>query len=213
MVGKEKLKTILIWLGQKPKKNSKKHVYIYDYQDLTNYSKKNFELHPYYNAKGKLAGYATRKSLRNLNLISKAAHVFVFNKKGELFLQRRAPTKDLYPNLIAPSASGHVDINETSKQAAVRELKEELGVHQEPLFLGKIKCFTPQLKEFLDVFILITDSKITINKTEISEGFFIPFEEIYTKQRFSEYIPAMKKELRIFKTQIKKKINQLKKEE
>lgn len=210
MVDTSRLKPVLIWLNEKSKKNFKNHVLIFDAIDYENFKNNKVDLHPYYSSIGKLQGYATRKSLRKLNLISKASHIFVFNTKKELFLQRRASTKDLYPNLIAPSASGHVDINENPKKAAVRELEEELGIKEKPLFLGKMKCFTPQLKEFLEVFILITDAKININKEEISEGFFIPFLQIYEKQRFSEYIPAMQKELLIFKTKLIKKLNKTK---
>jgi len=200
------LKPILVWLNQKPKRDFKKHVLVFDSADFEAFKKKEIEIHPYYSKNGKLKGYATRKSLRKLNLVSKAAHIFVFNAKNELFLQRRAPTKDIYPNLIAPSASGHVDINETPKQAAMRELKEELGINGKTFFLGKIKCFTPEIKEFIDVFILITNAKIKINKNEISEGFFVPFSKVYGESLFSEYVPAMQKELLKFKPKIIKRL-------
>lgn len=206
MVAVFRLKPVFIWLSQKPKRNSKNHVLIYDLADLDAFNSNKVDIHAYYSKTGKLIGYATRKSLRKLNLVSKAAHVFVFNKKGELFMQRRAPTKDIYPNLIAPSASGHIDLNESPKEAAIRELKEELNITGQPNFLGKIKCFTNKLNEFLEVFIIITNASIEINKDEISEGFFIPFTKIYEKPLFLEYIPAMQKELLKFKPTIIKEL-------
>jgi len=206
MVAISSLTPVFIWLKQKPKKGSKKHVLIFDPIDLENFKKSEVGIHPYYSAKGKLVGYATRKSLRKLSLVSRASHIFVFNTNGELFLQRRASTKDVFPNLIAPSASGHVDLNETSRRAAIRELKEELGINKKPVFLGTVICFTSQLKEFIDVFILITDAQIKINKDEISEGFFVPFNQIYEKPLFLECIPAMQKELTKFKIKIIKQL-------
>lgn len=199
MANASSLTPIFVWLKQKPKNGSKKHILIYDQIDFDSFKENLIDVHPYYSIKEKLTGYATRKSLRKLNLVSKASHVFVLNTNGKLFLQRRAPTKDIFPNLIAPSASGHVDLNETPKEAAIRELKEELGITATPKFMGKIKCFTPQLKEFLYVYTLITNKSIKIDQNEISEGFFVPFLEIYKKPLFSECVPAMQKELIKFK--------------
>jgi len=202
MVNASRLSPVFVWLGKKPKKHFQNHVLLYDQNDLEAFFKNKADIHAYYSKTEKLIGYATRKSLRKLNLVSKAAHIFVFNTKGELFLQRRAPTKDVYPNLIAPSASGHVDLDETAQQTALRELKEELGINGKPIFLGKIKCFTPELKEFIDVFYLITKARIKINTDEISEGFYVPISKVYKNPLFSECIPAMKKELIKFKTKL-----------
>lgn len=199
-----RLKLVLFQLGQKPK--AKNHVLVFDSDDLKAFNEGKAGIHAYYSNAGKKLGYATRKSLRKLNLVSKAAHVFVFNDQGELFLQKRASSKDVYPGLIAPSASGHVDLNETPKGAAVRELQEELGIKENPVFLGKVKCFSPVLKEFLHVFMAITNQKITINKEEISEGFFKPFSQVCKNPNSLEYIPAMQKELLKFKAKIVKNL-------
>jgi isopentenyldiphosphate isomerase len=48
--------------------------------------------------------------------------------KGNVLLQHRSPTKDVYPNCWDNSAAGHVDAGETYEQAAYRELAEEIGV-------------------------------------------------------------------------------------
>jgi isopentenyldiphosphate isomerase len=202
MVDTSKLKPVFAWQNTKQMKNSRNQVMIYDPADWEAFTQGKNEIHAHYSNTGKLAGYATRKSLRKLNLVSRASHVFVFNNKGELFLQRRASTKDIYPNLLAPSASGHLDLNETSQQAAERELSEELGIEGKPKFLGKIKCFSPQLKEFLDVFALVTDSEIKINEKEISKGFFVPLSKVYVEPLFSQCIPAMQKELKTFKKKL-----------
>ncbi len=199
-----KFMPVKVWLKEKPMKDSTEHILIFDVEDWNAFLQNKVDLHPYYSSKGIVKGFATRKSLRKLNLISRAAHIFVLNSKGELFLQKRASTKDIFPNLIAPSASGHTDIGEIPQQTAQRELKEELEITGTPNFLGSIKCFTPQLKEFLDVFVLVTDELIKINEKEISEGYFVPLEEVYAKKIFSECVPAMQKELKKFKTKLKR---------
>jgi isopentenyldiphosphate isomerase len=46
----------------------------------------------------------------------------------EVLLQRRAPTKDVWPGRFDASAAGHVRFGETTAEAA-REIEEELGLH------------------------------------------------------------------------------------
>lgn len=55
-------------------------------------------------------------------------HVYVFNKKGEILIQQRTPRARARPNLLDPSAAGHIEPNETPLQSALTELREELGI-------------------------------------------------------------------------------------
>ena len=61
-------------------------------------------------------------------LLHRAVHVFAFNKRGELFLQKRSGLKDVHPGLWDSSAAGHLDAGEDYEAGAVREVEEELGV-------------------------------------------------------------------------------------
>jgi isopentenyldiphosphate isomerase len=57
-----------------------------------------------------------------------ASYVWVFDGKGRILLQRRAPHKDAWPGRWDASAAGHVEAGETAIEAARRELAEELGL-------------------------------------------------------------------------------------
>ena len=70
----------------------------------------------------------SRTEVHRQRLLHRAVHVLVFNKSGEVYLQKRAATKDTYPNRWTTSCSGHVDAGEDYDTAVVRELKEELGI-------------------------------------------------------------------------------------
>jgi 8-oxo-dGTP pyrophosphatase MutT (NUDIX family) len=63
------------------------------------------------------------------------AHVWFWkkNKDGvvEIILQKRGPIKRR-PGWLHISAAGHIDIDETPLQAAVRESKEEMGIIIDP---------------------------------------------------------------------------------
>lgn len=79
-------------------------------------------------------GQATRGEVHRQWLRHRAVHILVFNDKGEIFLQKRSRKKDLYPGCWDSSAAGHLDAGEDYAHAAVRELREEIGLRlTEPL--------------------------------------------------------------------------------
>lgn len=59
--------------------------------------------------------------------IRRASRVYVFNESGQLLVQQRS-IKVNKPLLLDQSAAGHVDEGETYKEAAKRELFEELKI-------------------------------------------------------------------------------------
>ncbi|MDX2227156.1 MAG: NUDIX domain-containing protein [Verrucomicrobiae bacterium] len=73
-------------------------------------------------------GQAPRQEVHAKKWHHRAIHVFVFNAKGEIFLQFRSRKKNNHPLTWDSSCSGHVDTGETYREAAVRELGEEIGI-------------------------------------------------------------------------------------
>ena len=73
-------------------------------------------------------GQETRREVHRLGLRHRAAHILVWNSRGEVFVQQRALTKDMSPGLWDTSAAGHLDTGEDYDACAVRELGEELGL-------------------------------------------------------------------------------------
>ena len=80
------------------------------------------------NEQDEVVGQALRREVHARGLWHRAVHVLVFNRKGEIFLQKRSLKKDNHPGVWDSSTSGHVDSGEDYDTAAVRELREEIGL-------------------------------------------------------------------------------------
>lgn len=61
------------------------------------------------------------------NLLHNEVAVFIINDKKQVLLQKRSANKRFNPNKWALCA-GHVDAGESLESAALRELKEEVGI-------------------------------------------------------------------------------------
>ena len=93
----------------------------------------------------------------------RTAHVWVTRQteKGtEILLQKRSMDKDSFPGLYDTSSAGHVPAGEEPKQSALRELKEELGIHADEKDLEYAGTFINRYeKEFRGV--LFRDDEVT----------------------------------------------------
>ncbi len=100
----------------------------FDPHPLKDLPQKSEEIFDVVDADDQVTGTATRAEVHARKLVHRAVHVFVFNKRGDMLLQKRSPLKDLCPGLWDSSVSGHLDSGEDYATAAVRELSEEMGI-------------------------------------------------------------------------------------
>ncbi|MBP9866406.1 MAG: NUDIX domain-containing protein, partial [Candidatus Omnitrophica bacterium] len=66
------------------------------------------------------------------------SHVYIFDSKGRLVLQKRAAGLEQSPGALQVSVSGHVASDETPELTATREGYEELGIQLDPARLKKV---------------------------------------------------------------------------
>ena len=57
-----------------------------------------------------------------------SVQVWIFTLEGEILLQKRATNKDTYPDLWDISVAGHLSAGDSPTEAALREIKEEIGL-------------------------------------------------------------------------------------
>jgi len=121
----------------------------------------------------------SRPDVHRLGLRHRAVHVLVFNKRGELFLQKRSMRKDCFPGTWDSSASGHLDCGEGYDACARRELREEIGLEWSgPLErLFKVDACPDTGQEFVWVYRCADEGPFTLHPDEIDTGgWFSPDE-------------------------------------
>ncbi|HCR70982.1 MAG TPA: hypothetical protein DIW23_06030, partial [Anaerolineae bacterium] len=75
-----------------------------------------------------LIGKETRKKVHEVGLWHRGVHVFLFDEDGNLLIQKRSADRASNPLRLDCSVSEHVQSGESYQQAAIRGLKEEMGV-------------------------------------------------------------------------------------
>jgi len=123
-------------------------------------------------ANDRVIGCATRAEVHRTERVHRAVHMLLLNHEGNLFLQKRSASKDMYPNHWDSSAAGHVDSGEDYLQCAVRELEEELGVAMPPSAFTEFWRQEPgQLNGFerQRFYAVVTDQAITPCPHEIAD--------------------------------------------
>src|SRR5437762_3867127 len=81
----------------------------------------------------KVVGAARRREMRAKRLPHRSTYILVFNSQGELYVQKRTTTKDVFPGYYDPATGGVVLAGESYEESAKRELAEVLGIHDVPL--------------------------------------------------------------------------------
>ena len=136
------------------------------------------------NERDEVIGRETRREVHRTGLKHRAVHVFVFNSRGEVFLQKRSLTKDSSPGLWDSSASGHLDCGEDYDACAVRELREEIGLKlsESPRRVFKVEACRETGQEFVWLYRSASEGPFTLNPEEIERGGW------FTAQRVTEWI-------------------------
>ena len=129
---------------------------------------------------GNPAGVAPRsKCHEDKSLIQMVVHIEIFNDRGDIFLQKRSDSKDLYPGLWDTAVGGHVGAGEIPEEAVLREAEEELGIKPASLdFLFKYIHENTTETEVAMLYTTIYNGPFKIDNDEVVDGRFFSIEEI-----------------------------------
>jgi isopentenyl-diphosphate delta-isomerase type 1 len=146
------------------------------------------------NERDEVIGRNTRSEVHRLGLMHRAVHVLVFNRQGQVFLQKRSRHKDRHPSTWDSSASGHVDAGEDYDACARRELREEIGLalSAPPARRFKIAAGPETDQEHVWVYQCEAEGPFTLHPQEIEEGRWLEPTELerWIANRPQEFAPA-----------------------
>lgn len=129
-------------------------------------------------------GTAPRSEVHAKGLYHRGVNIFIVNKAGHVFVQKRSMTKDTCPGMW-DCIGEHLKPGETYDQAAQRGLQEELDLVEvklerlrEPKHLhfryedGKVE------NEFDPLYLVEAEGPFTLDPEEVEDGKFLPVQEI-----------------------------------
>jgi len=130
---------------------------------------------------GEFNGKTELKSkAHQLGLYHATVHIWLYTVNGQILLQKRVDYKDTFPGLWDISVAGHIETGELKKNAAIREIREELGlsVSKDQLEFIKIHVAHKQPKtnlfdnEFNNIYLSILDypiNNLRLQKDEVAD--------------------------------------------
>ena len=149
-------------------------------------------------------GNVTGKALRRIchdgksMLLHPVVHLHLYNTKGDLFLQKRAYTKNIQPGKWDTSVGGHVGLLESIETALLREVKEELGLSGfTPHFLARYIWQSSRERELINSYSTISDDIPEINKSEIEEGMYWSITDIKMNLGKNIFTPNFEHEFKL----------------
>ncbi|MBP6858215.1 MAG: NUDIX domain-containing protein [Candidatus Pacebacteria bacterium] len=119
----------------------------------------------------------------------RTVHVWFLNSKGQLLLQRRSKNKETSPGKWDISAAGHISADQSSIEAAQREVFEEIGVKidiSELIYIDTVisdktaKQGAHIDREFNDIYLVKRDlilSELKLQESEVDEVKYVDIKD------------------------------------
>ena len=148
-------------------------------------------------------------------------HIWCYQPGGQILLQKRGASKDTFPGLWDVSVAGHIGAGEAPTIAALRELKEEIGLEIREEELEGIGIFQEEHmhpngiidREFHHCYLLkLTPPlpQLKLQAEEVSDLKWMPYlrfaEEAWGLARSDRYVPHQSKYYASVLRAIKKRI-------
>ncbi|MFC1629718.1 NUDIX domain-containing protein [Patescibacteria group bacterium] len=129
--------------------------------------KKDKELLDVVDENDNIIGQDIKKNKFEKGLISRNVAIFILDNNKKLLIVKRSPHKKSFPNRYDLAACGNVKAGESYEEAAKREVKEELNIECDLIFLGKIfnqlKEKNIEIKYFTGIFLGYFSGGVELN--------------------------------------------------
>ncbi|MGC4112711.1 MAG: NUDIX domain-containing protein [Nocardioides sp.] len=131
-----------------------------------------------YDDGGRPDGSAPRSVMRAQNLRHGATGILVRDPYGRIYVHRRTPIKDVYPEYWDFTAGGVLLDGEDPLEGARRELAEELGVDSELEPLGEADYADDHTRYHAFRYVTTWDGEITLQPEEVAYGAWLSPERL-----------------------------------
>jgi isopentenyldiphosphate isomerase len=139
---------------------------------------------------GNVLRLVPRRKMRAEQLCHRSVFIAVMSEKGDLLVHKRAETKDIWPGWWDVAVGGVVSPGETWADAAVRELREELGIEGVGLELLGIGAYRdPDVQLVAATFLCRTEGPFTFADGEITEAHWVSQAEIPVWLQGKQFLP------------------------
>lgn len=137
----------------------------------------------------------SRETIHSEGLWHGTVHVWIVTSRHDILLQKRAKGKQTHPGLWDMACAGHISSGETSLEAALKEVSEELGIELSPgeltfLFTEKSERIHHQGRyidrEFHDIYLVRKDiplSSFSLQASEVEALRYMSLHEFSLKVR------------------------------
>jgi len=141
------------------------------------------------NEANEVIGALPRAEMRKRRLPHRAVYILVFNQRHELFVQKRTDTKDIYPGYYDIAAGGVVLSGESWKQAAQRELWEEMGIQARLTPLFEFHHATSENDVWGMAYMCLHEGPFVLQQEEVAGGEFMPIKDILALAQRHPFTP------------------------
>lgn len=140
--------------------------------------------------RNQVIGVAPRREMRAGNLPHRSTYILVFNTRGQVYVQKRTMSKDIFPDHYDPATGGVVLAGESYEAGAERELEEEMGIRQVPLTRVFDFYFSdPRSRVWGRVFTCTYDGPLTLQAEEVEHVELMTLDEILRRAEQEPFTP------------------------
>lgn len=131
------------------------------------------------NDQDEVVGQASRKEIHEQFLLHRGIEIWLYDDMNRLLIQQRSAKKKKHPLHWTRSVGGHVPAGMHPDDAALKELREELGLTLPLTFVRKELRKTKKSNRFRYVYVgKYNGEPITINQDEVEQVKFVNKEEL-----------------------------------